>query len=439
MSATVTIMGLGYVGLPTAIIAAEKGCAVFGFDANVEKSARIAIGDAPFFETEISSRLVRALAQHKLHIVTKPMAADFFIIAVPTPCFIDAQGVKRADLSHVQAACESIIPVLKPGSCVVIESTIPVGTTEYCAQLLEKKTGMKAGAEFFVSHAPERVLPGAIFREIVYNHRIVGGINEASTQRTLEFYKPFVEGDLYATDARTAELTKLVENSARDVHIAFANEVDALARAARVDVNEVIDLANKHPRIKILNPRCGVGGHCVAVDPWFLVEQFPKETSLIKTSRTINDTKPHAVLHLVEEKLLALHSQLGRPPTITIFGATYKPNVDDLRESPALFIAQELTNHYHHQIFVCEPNAEKSALEKMGITQLVTISEGCKSDLLVLLVEHSVFIEERARFTEHPQILDFCGLLYESRKPENSYLTANSVRPTVRRDTSFTI
>lgn len=291
----VCIMGLGYIGLPTAIVAAEHGFEVVGFDIDAQRVERINNYDPVIDEPEVYERLKPLVTSQQFYATTTLEASDCFIIAVPTPF----KEEKKADLSYVYQATRALVPILKKGDVVILESTIPVGTTDYCAQLLQQETGMVAGTDFFVAHCPERVLPGKIFYELIYNARIIGGINQESMNQAKQFYKQFVKGSLYLTNATAAEMVKLVENSSRDVAIAFANQIASMAYSIGLDPFEIIELANKHPRVKLLNPSCGVGGHCIAVDPWFLVETFPKESELLKTARMINDAKPHQVISCV--------------------------------------------------------------------------------------------------------------------------------------------
>lgn len=331
----VSVVGLGYVGLPTALVAAHSGFDVAGYDYDIEKVRTINGGTCPINERGAQKLLEAVLTEGTFKAYPELQKADYFVVAVPTPF----QEGKRADLRYVFEAMTNIARKLMPGNTVIIESTIPVGATRQIAHHLEKLTGLVCGQDFFVAHCPERVLPGKIIEELVNNDRVVGGICALSSQKAAAFYKPFVKGEITISDDQTAEMVKLVENSYRDVQIAFANQLDAMCKTAGINVFEVISIANRHPRVKILDPGCGVGGHCVAVDPWFLIEGFPHQTPLLKASRDINDAKPH---HIINELSLAIDvftQQHHRKPVVAAMGLSFKPDVEDLRESPALQIA----------------------------------------------------------------------------------------------------
>ncbi len=410
MQKRVSIIGLGYIGLPTAIVAAQAGLEVIGVDIDETRVAKINAGQAVIQEPGVAEKLSAAIGNKLLRATTSIEPADFHIIAVPTPFYEN----KKADLSYVIAAAESVASVLRAGDTVILESTVPVGTTQKLATLFEEKTTIGiAGQDFFVAHCPERVLPGKIFHELVHNARIVGGINQLSVERAKEFYKSFVIGGLYLTDAKTAEMVKLVENSSRDVAIAFANQVASMARAVGLNGYEVIELANKHPRVNILKPGCGVGGHCIAVDPWFLIEGFPEQTQLLLAARTVNDEKP-------EEVTRAVQQQVSTESTILILGATYKPDIDDLRESPALHIAQALAKKYT-RLLICEPNVPTEQLIKYGFAaeQIVDVKHGIeRADTIVALVAHSAF-KSITSLRNAKKIIDYCGLLHVPRPDTN--------------------
>ena len=288
---TISIVGLGYIGLPTGIVAALSGYKVFGFDIDSKKVESINSGDPLILEKGIKEKLTTVLKKNSFKSFDSLQSADCFIISVPTPFLKQDINItdKKADLSYVFDASKNIASVLKKGDLVILESTVPVGTTLKVAEFLEKESGLISSKDFFVAHCPERVLPGRIFEELVFNDRIVGGVCKESGLLAKEFYSKFVDGYIYITDHKTAEMVKLVENSHRDVNIAFANEVSSMAKKSNIDPFKVIELANKHPRVNILNPGCGVGGHCIAVDPWFLIQTFPKDSQSIKTARIIND------------------------------------------------------------------------------------------------------------------------------------------------------
>lgn len=402
----VCVIGLGYIGLPTAVIAAEHGFDVVGFDKDQTRVARINACDPVIQEPEIFEKLQNVLTLGRFRATTDCVAADYFIIAVPTP-FKEEHKEKKADLCYVWSAVESIAAVLKKNDTVILESTVPVGTTNVIATFLEEKTGLKAGVDFYCAHCPERVLPGKIVYELTHNPRIIGGINQASLEYTKEFYKKFVTAQLYLTNATAAEMIKLVENSYRDVQIAFANQVAAMATSIELDPYEVIELANKHPRVNILKPRCGVGGHCIAVDPWFLIETFPQHTELLRAARTINDQKPRTIV-----KQIANYKN----KKILVLGVTFKPDVDDLRESPALFIAQELIKNSNNTIKVCEPHSTPEILAQHTIPESISFFDGLLwADIVICLVDHTVFKLQRDMLLEHAQVLDFCGLLHQER------------------------
>lgn len=410
----ICMMGLGYIGLPTAIVAAEHSFEVIGFDVDRDRVAKINAGDPVIHEPEVFEKLQLALGSGKFKASITMTAADYFIIAVPTP-FKDN---KLADLSHVYSAGQQVARVLKKGDVVILESTIPVGTTDAFAAFLEEKTHLKAGTDFFVAHCPERVLPGKIFHELVYNDRIIGGINKESVEHAKQMYKEFVKGSLYLTDATTAEMVKLVENSSRDVQIAFANQVASMAYSVGLNPYEIIELANKHPRVNILNPGCGVGGHCIAIDPWFLVESFPQHSQLLKAARIVNDSKPLQVINCVQSAVTQWQKNNGDSRAkVAVFGLTYKPDVDDLRESPALLIAKQLRGYKHIDLLVCEPHVNKSKLIDTFGDTLTTATDALKqADIVLFLVGHTRFKAIDNKQLNNKKVLDFCGLLYEPQK-----------------------
>ena len=333
MDSKISVLGLGYIGLPTASILAVNGFWVVGVDINTEAIATINNGNVHIYEPGLET-LVKA-ATYSGHLVAQNSVepADVFIIAVPTPITED----KHADLSAVISASESIVPVLREGNLVILESTVPPGTTLDLVVPILERSGLKAGEDFHVAHAPERVLPGQIMNELVQNDRIVGGIDQASAKRAQVIYRRFVNGNIYLTDATTAELVKLVENTYRDVNIALANELAVISEKFKTDIWEIIQLANKHPRVNILQPGPGVGGHCIPVDPWFVIERAPAEAQLLKVSRTVNDRMPEYVC----DSIMELVSDISEPK-ITVLGIAYKANVDDARESPSLKLIELL-------------------------------------------------------------------------------------------------
>ena len=330
------ILGMGYIGLPTAVALATRGIEVIGVDINPEIVAAVSRGEVPFIEPDLAVGVSGAVAMGRLTATLETPEADAYIIAVPTPF----NGDHTADLSYVQAAAEQIAPCLRPGNIVVLESTSPPGTTEKVGQWigalrpdLKMPHDGEPGADVFVAHCPERVLPGRIMIEIITNDRVVGGLTRRCAERAASIYRVFAQGEILLTDAASAEMAKLVENAYRDVNIAFANELALISESLHIDVWEVIRLANRHPRVNILSPGPGVGGHCIPVDPWFIVSAAPQLAKLIRTAREVNDRRPHHVAEQVVEK-----AKRFRSPTIACLGLTFKANVDDIRESPAIEI-----------------------------------------------------------------------------------------------------
>lgn len=407
----VSILGLGYIGLPTAILAAQAGYEVFGFDTNKDKIAKINNGQAVILEPEITERLWRVLKSETFKASGELLPADCFIIAVPTP----VKDGHHADLEFVFQAGESIATKILPGNLVILESTVPVGTTEKLAQFIEERSGLKLGIDFFVTHSPERVIPGRVFKEVVENDRIIGGICQRSCELTYLFYSKFVRGFLHITNDKTAEMTKLIENSYRDVQIAFANQVAEMCTQIDLDPYHVIDLASKHPRVKILSPGCGVGGHCIAVDPWFLIESFPETSSLLRTARTINDQKPHKVIDQINNQITELKNCGIAKPKVLTLGLTFKPDVDDIRESPALKIALSLKQRSNEIELQCyDHNSPKEAIRAMGLELISDLWKGINwADIIVILVKHKEFSLIREEAFGNKLIVDACGLFYE--------------------------
>jgi len=410
----ICVLGLGYIGLPTSIILAENNFEVIGFDVDHIKVDRINNSDAVIQEPEISSKLKKVLSEKKFKAVKEIESADYFIIAVPTPFKVNNLE-KQADLSYVWSTVEFISQVLKIGDTVILESTVPVGTTEELARNLELSTNLKAGKDFFVAYCPERVFPGKIFYELENNSRVLGGINSISAQKAQELYIKFVKGNLHLESSIFAEMIKLVENSSRDAQIAIANQVASLAYKVGIDPYKLISIANEHPRVKILNPTCGVGGHCIAVDPWFLVESFPEQTELFKKSRQINDAKPYQVLNFIKEAISKW--KLSNPNSkckMAILGLTYKPNVDDLRESPALLIAQELNKIAEIDFVAVEPYIEPEILNKKYNIKTEKLENALNdSNIIICLVAHNYFKNLKNLLLKDQIVLDFCGLMHE--------------------------
>lgn len=424
----VCVVGLGYIGLPTSIILADAGFDVMGYDVDIDRVQRINRGDPVIQEPEVFEKLQSVLSTKQFQAEISIQAADYFIIAVPTPL----QGDKKADVCHVFDAARTLCLVIKKGNVVIIESTIPVGTTKQIAQLIEEKTKLKVGTDIFVAYCPERVLPGKIIQELIENSRIIGGVDHESMIAAKELYRQFVRGSLYLTDATTAEMVKLVENSCRDVEIAFAHQVAAMADQAGLDPYEVIELANKHPRVQILQPTAGVGGHCIAIDPWFLVETFGQQSQLLKTARQVNDARPHYLVKHINRAIEKWHEKHATNPIVLLMGATYKANVDDMRESPALEIIHELVKNDQATTLVCEPQVNKQALIKLVGDRVTSITEGVeRADIVVFLVGHRQFKAIDQKLLAQKTVLDFCGLwhkkIQETDKQEYLFWPARSI------------
>ncbi len=374
----ICVMGLGYIGLPTASTFATHGLRVVGVDVNPQVVDTLRSGNLHIHEPGLRTLVQAALGSGNLTIDQQPEEADAFIIAVPTPF----KGEKKADLSYVTAAAEAIVPHLRPGNLVILESTSPPRTTvDVVAPILEK-SGLKSSIEFHLAYSPERVLPGQILRELIENARVVGGIDSSSAMAGRDLYKIFVRGEIFLTTATTAEMVKLMENTYRDVNIGIANEFSRLTERMGVDIWEAITLANLHPRVNILRPGPGVGGHCISVDPWFLVEVAPDITPLIRTARNVNDAQPSYVLKLIRRALGSLEGK-----QIALLGLAYKPDVDDLRESPAIDVAHLLLNA-GAEVIAYEPFFSGSHIEGIGLaSNLDGALKGC--DVMVLLVPHT--------------------------------------------------
>jgi UDP-N-acetyl-D-mannosaminuronic acid dehydrogenase len=399
ISGTVCVIGLGYVGLPTAAVLASRGYDVHGVDVNPKAVETINSGKAHIVEPDLDLLVRAAVQTGKLKAHTTPAASDVFVVCVPTPF----KGDHEPDLSYVESATRLICPFLKPGNLVVLESTSPPGTTEMMAQIVERETGLDTSKVHF-AHAPERVLPGKVLREIVENDRIIGGIDDASTQKCVDFYSTFVSGEIHTTTSRTAETAKLVENAYRDVNIAFANELSLLADELSLDVWELIRLANRHPRVNILSPGCGVGGHCIAVDPWFLVHAAPAVTRMIRTGREVNDFKPEWVIDRIKRKAARF-----KRPKIACLGLAYKPDIDDLRESPAVHIVEKLLadKELDADIAVVEPYV--SSHPKFPLVPLdKAIAD---ADIVLLLCAHKQFKKISPTLLAEKILIDTCGIL----------------------------
>jgi UDP-N-acetyl-D-mannosaminuronic acid dehydrogenase len=395
----VVLMGLGYIGLPTAALMAGKGLHVHGVDVNRETVETINQGRIHIVEPDLEGLVHYCVKQGLLVADTQPVYADVFLVAVPTPF----KENNKPDLSYVESATRMVLPFLKPGCLYIIESTSPVGTTEKMAELIFSQRP-ELRDQIHIAYCPERVLPGNVIHELQHNDRVIGGINEKSTHAAIEFYSRFVKGSLHPTHARTAEMCKLAENAYRDVNIAFANELSIISDKAGIDVNELIELASKHPRVKILKPGPGVGGHCIAVDPWFIISDFENEAQLIRQARMTNNAKKDWVLSKIEDAAGELESHLNRKPVIACMGLTYKADIDDVRESPAMEIYSALKKK-SHTVKGVEPHLPT------GSEHIVIGAEEAvhAADLIVFLVAHHAF--KNIALPAGKKILDFCGAL----------------------------
>ncbi|WP_114807016.1 UDP-N-acetyl-D-mannosamine dehydrogenase [Vibrio cholerae] len=407
---TISVIGLGYIGLPTAAMFASRKVKVIGVDVNQHAVDIINQGKIHIVEPDLDMLVHAAVTEGYLKAVTKPEPAEAFLIAVPTPFLPCAEGeIPAPDLTYIESACRGIAPVLKKGDLVILESTSPVGATEQIAEWLaaarpDLNFPRTAGdaADVNVAHCPERVLPGHVVRELVENDRVIGGMTAKCSERAAELYKIFVQGECIVTNVRTAEMAKLTENSFRDVNIAFANELSIICDKLDINVWELIMLANRHPRVNILQPGPGVGGHCIAVDPWFIVSKTPEQARLIRTAREVNDSKPDWVIDKVKlsiaEFLQANPSKTVRDITIACYGLAFKPDIDDLRESPSMHIALQISNFHAGKVVFVEPNIEKLPV-KIADKVLVEYSKAFSSaDIHLLLVDHKQFKVNKPKF-----------------------------------------
>lgn len=413
--ATVSVIGLGYIGLPTAAMLASRKAKVIGVDVNQHAVDTINRGQIHIVEPGLEEIVQSVVKEGYLRAVTTPEPADAFLIAVPTPF----KGDYEPDLSYIEAATKAIAPVLQPGNIVILESTSPVGATEQMVQWLsELRPDLNlplqgsVDSDIYVAYCPERVLPGQVVRELVENDRIVGGINRVSAEKAKAVYRIFVEGDLLETNARTAEMSKLTENAFRDVNIAFANELSLICDKLQINVWELINLANHHPRVNILQPGAGVGGHCIAVDPWFIVSKTPEQARMVRTAREVNDGKPHWVVAQIKAAIDQV-TATGIPAEkvkVALLGLAFKPNIDDLRESPALHIAQDISENVPCDVVYVEPNVE--ALPKsLTRGELVSLEKAlAEADVVAVLVKHTPFLEINWPQRDNLHIVDVVGL-----------------------------
>ncbi len=403
----ICVVGLGYIGLPTAIILADHNKNVIGFDVNPEVVKCVNEGKLHIAEPELDTKLQEVVKQGKLIASTEVQKADVYVIAVPTPFKED----NEPDISYVEQAIISIAPHLEEDNLIILESTSPVGTTEKMSQLLSYINHDFSKVD--IAYCPERVLPGNIVHELIHNDRIVGGIRESATKRAKEFYQIFVKGNIAETDSKTAELAKLTENSFRDVNIAFANELSIICDKLDINVLKLIELSNMHPRVNILKPGCGVGGHCIAVDPWFIVDSAKEEAKLIKMARDVNDSKPDWVVNKISEKannILAIHpSKSNKDIKIACLGISYKPDSDDMRNSPALEIVKKLDSI---GFSLCVVAKHKASPNDLRDDLYLSLEEALEfANIVCILVNDKEFIEKKDHISKHYCVLDIAGIL----------------------------
>lgn len=401
MFAKVTTLGLGYIGLPTSALIASHNIPVHGVDISQHVVDTINAGKIHIIEPDLDKAVASAVSAGFLKAASTPTAADTYLIVVPTPF---KSGSHEPDISYIQAATESILPLLKKGDLYIIESTSPVGTTERMRDFIYTKRPELTG-ELYIAYCPERVLPGNVMHELVHNDRVIGGVDEDSTNKAVTFYQQFVKGELHRTNARTAEMCKLTENSSRDVQIAFANELSLICDKADIDVWELIGLANKHPRVNILQPGSGVGGHCIAVDPYFITSEFPMESQIIGKAREINNYKAFWCAEKIKNSIRDFEIKHNRTPSVALMGLAFKPNIDDLRQSPAIYIAQKVLQEANDETyFIVEPNINDHPYYKIsGFKNAVE-----QADIIAFLVAHSEF--KNLNLTDDKVVLDFCGV-----------------------------
>ena len=392
-------MGLGYIGLPTSIIAAKHGVQVLGVDINPKVVDMTNQGRLHIIEPGLEDMLQEVVAAGTFRAALRPEESDAYFMVVPTPF----KGNHEPDISYVEAATKAVLPLLKEGDLYVIESTSPVGTTEKMRDLIYAERPELEG-KIYIAYCPERVLPGNVIYELVHNDRVIGGVDDASTDKAIEFYSQFVTGKLHRTNSKTAEMCKLTENSSRDVQIAFANELSLICDKAGINVWELIELANKHPRVTILQPGCGVGGHCIAVDPYFITSDFPMESKIISAAREINNYKSFWCAEKIQNEMLRFELEHHRKPWVALMGLAFKPNIDDLRESPAKSIVNKVMQGSNNaQIMIVEPNVpEHNVFKLTGYKEAYE-----KADIVAFLVNHKEFVE--LDYREDVKVMDFCG------------------------------
>ena len=396
----VVTIGLGYIGLPTSALIAQHKTYVHGVDINQNVVDKINEGEIHIIEPDLDQVVSQAVSKGYLKASTKPVQGNVYLIVVPTPF----KGNHEPDISFVEAATKGIIPLLKKDDLYIIESTSPIGTTEKMQELILASRPELDGT-IHIAYCPERVLPGNVMHELVENDRVIGGVDEASTQKAISFYSKYVKGELHGTNARTAEMCKLVENSSRDVQIAFANELSLICDKASINVWELIELANRHPRVNILKPGCGVGGHCIAVDPYFITSDFPLESKIIGTAREINIYKAFWCVEKIQKTILEFQLTNGRKPRTALMGLTFKPNIDDLRESPSRYIVGKVVENSNTDVnYIVEPNIESHSV--YNLTECKYAID--KADIIVFLVAHDEF--KRLKLDSKKIVLDFCGI-----------------------------
>jgi UDP-N-acetyl-D-mannosaminuronic acid dehydrogenase len=412
---TVCVVGLGYIGLPTAATLASRGVEVIGVDVNPRVVEAVNAGQPYFSEPDLDMLLRAATTLHKLRATSQPEPADAFVIAVPTPFHED----RSPNLDYIDRAADAIAPVLASGNVVILESTSPVGTTErLAARLARLRSDLRfppsrhsEPLDVHVAHCPERVLPGRMVRELIENDRIVGGMTEACAEHAEALYRVFLQGNLFRTDAPTAELVKLVENASRDVNIAFANELSLICDQLGLNVWHVIELANRHPRVSILQPGPGVGGHCIAVDPWFIISSAPERARLIRTAREVNDAKPSFVVSQIRER-----AERFKRPVVACLGLTYKPDVDDMRESPAIAITSQLARCGEERILVADPNLTALPRELASLSNVSfceTMEAVRQADIVAVLVAHTPFRKIPREELMRRVVIDATGLTHQ--------------------------
>ncbi|MCA4793816.1 UDP-N-acetyl-D-mannosamine dehydrogenase [Myroides odoratimimus] len=400
MNTQVVTIGLGYIGLPTSALIAQNKISVHGVDISQHVVDTINAGKIHIVEPDLDKAVAEAVQAGYLKAATTPIVANTYLVVVPTPF----KGNHEPDISYVKAATTAILPLLKEGDLYIIESTSPVGTTEKMMEYIFTERPELEG-KIYLAYCPERVLPGNVMYELVHNDRVIGGVNEASTEKAVAFYSQFVKGTLHKTNACTAEMCKLTENSSRDVQIAFANELSLICDKAGINVWELIELANKHPRVNILQPGCGVGGHCIAVDPYFIVSEFPMESRIIAHAREVNNYKSFWCAEKVKSARLEFELKQGRQPAIAVMGLAFKPNIDDLRESPAIYITERiLQDSGDADMYIVEPNVHDHKVFKL--TNYKEAIE--KADIIVFLVAHNEF--KTVEIPSGKVVLDFCGI-----------------------------